>query len=174
MTARRQQRNLCGTRFSALKLVCWWATLDSLKTVKETETMPSDASLANLKPFVKGVSGNPGGRPKKILSDRYAALMETKLPDELRIPLKLPPGSLWGDAIAVVSARTALKSSETGVAQRKELREAMEGKSPVRFELHPFDELGVEFVVTYAPALKEKVLDVAPQLPAESSTVSEE
>jgi hypothetical protein len=128
--------------------------------------MPNERSLANLKPYVPGQSGNPGGRRKRVLSDRYAELMESVLPEELRKPLKLPAGALWGDAIALVAARTALKGSEVGVLQRKEIADRVEGKSAQRFDLRPFGEQPVEFVVVYAAPLPlkrvgdEKVIDV--------------
>lgn len=38
-------------------------------------------SLANLKPFKKGMSGNPGGRPKNTLKD-YVREMFIKMTDE--------------------------------------------------------------------------------------------
>ena len=116
--------------------------------------MPSEASLANLKPYKPGQSGNPGGRRKRVLSDRYAELMEEVLPEELRKPLKLPVGSLWGDALALVSARTALKSNETGVLQRKEIADRLEGKCAQRFELSA-PEGGWEVRVVFeAPVLR--------------------
>jgi hypothetical protein len=136
-------------------------------------------------PWPKGTSGNPGGRKRRVLSDRYAALMESVLPEELRKPLKLPAGALWGDAIALVSARTALRSSETGVAQRKELRESIEGKAAQRIEVHPFGDGPPKLVVVYAPPLpqmekvrEEKIIDVTPaddakQLPASEADESE-
>src|SRR6266851_4184677 len=94
--------------------------------------------MANPHPNTSGLKPtqcNPGGRRKRVLSDRYAELMESVLPEELRKPLKLPVGALWGDAIALVSARTALKSTEVGVSQRKEIADRIEGKSAQRFEL---------------------------------------
>jgi hypothetical protein len=69
-----------------------------------------------------------------VLSDRYEALLESPLPKEIAVAMKLPSGSLWADAIATAAARLALKSTEAGVAQRKELREAIEGKATQRIE----------------------------------------
>jgi hypothetical protein len=142
--------------------------------------MPNERSLANLRPYAPGQSGNPGGRRKRVLSDRYEELMESVLPEELRKPLKLPAGALWGDAIALAAARTALKGSEVGVLQRKEIADRVEGKSAQRFELHPHGDQAVEFVVIYGAPLpskrvedEKKTIDIASvkQLPAsEGST----
>ena len=122
-----------------------------------------------------GQSGNPGGRRKRVLSDRYAELMETVLPEEIRKAMKLAPGALWGDALAQVSARTALKSTEVGVSQRKEIREAIEGKAPMRFEVRAADE--VEFVVVFDEPLKrveeKRVIDVKAE-PPPSETVEDD
>jgi hypothetical protein len=102
-------------------------------------------------------------------------LLEDKLPEELRKPLKLPVGALWGDAIALVAARTALKSSEVGVLQRKEIADRIEGKAAARFEVAGGGNGMGEFIVTYLNAIPAeldatKIIDVTPndekQLPA--------
>jgi hypothetical protein len=90
-----------------------------------------------------GQSGNPGGRRKRVLSDRYQELMESPLPKEIATAMKLPVGSLWCDAIAHVSARTALKSTETGILQRKEIREAIEGKAVARVEFSSDEQIDI-------------------------------
>jgi hypothetical protein len=147
--------------------------------------MPSEASLANLKPFKPGQSGNPRGRPRKRpLSDRYEELMQEVLPEELRRALKLPPGTLWGDAIARVAGRTALKSTEAGILQRKEIADRIEGKATQRVELGGTGGGPPEFVVVYAAPLRGaktledigKTIDVdasPPQLPASEDESSE-
>ncbi len=90
-----------------------------------------------------GQSGNPGGRRKRVLSDRYQELMESPLPKEIATAMKLPAGALWADAIAHVSARTALKQTETGILQRKELREAIEGKAVARVEFSSDEQIDI-------------------------------
>ncbi len=84
--------------------------------------------------FKPGNPGGPGRPRKRVLSDRYEALLESRLPPEIAIAMKLPVGALWADAVATAAARLALKSTEAGVAQRKELREAIEGKAVARVE----------------------------------------
>ena len=80
-----------------------------------------------------GVSGNPGGRPKKKpITDRYEALLEQALPDELRLALKLQTGATYGDAIVLGQARSALKG-KTDAA--KEIADRVEGKVTEQVEL---------------------------------------
>jgi hypothetical protein len=45
------------------------ANNESLRTVKRTM---NPRSLKNFRPWQKGESGNPGGRPRKPISDAYA------------------------------------------------------------------------------------------------------
>jgi hypothetical protein len=76
--------------------------------VKKTQTNPK--SLANLKKWVPGQSGNLSGRPRKRpISDRYAEMVETMLPNDVRTALRLPEGATYGDAIALAQARQAIK-----------------------------------------------------------------
>src|SRR5580700_9740837 len=127
----------------------------------------------------KGTSGNPGGRPRKrAVSDRYAELMESPLPEKIRRAMELPAGALWGDAIVLAGARTSLRNTEAGTSARKEIRESIEGKSTQRFEFAAGDADSrlAEFVVVYAtavPGIEEKpepvdesqIIDVAPEQP---------
>jgi hypothetical protein len=122
--------------------------------------------------FQPGRSGNPGGRPRKrAVSDRYAELMESPLPEKIRRAMELPAGALWGDAIVLAGARTGLRSTEAGTSARKEIRESIEGKSTQRFEFAAGDADSrlAEFVVVYATAVPgavdPKIIDVAPEQP---------
>ena len=97
------------------------------------------------KPFVKGVggnpatrfkpgqSGNPGGRPRKRpISERYAVMVETKLPKDICRELSLPEGATYGDAMAMGQVNAALRG-DTSAA--REIREAVEGKATARHEI---------------------------------------
>lgn len=54
------------------------------------------------KGFLPGQSGNPNGRPKtKPLTSRYAAVLESELPNDIRKSKRLPKGATFGDAIAI-------------------------------------------------------------------------
>jgi len=91
--------------------------------------------------------------------------MESRLPLEVAIAMKLPFGALWSDALALVSARTALKSTETGILQRKEIREACEGKAVARVEV--FSDETIDINVSFEDTSKllshkhaERIIDV--------------
>jgi hypothetical protein len=104
--------------------------------------------MANLRPntkglkpaWPKGVSGNPGGRPKRLLvTEQYIALSETPIPERLRLrlnkkfALELPPGSTWSQAMVMAQFLKATEKGGTDAA--KEIREAIEGRVPQRVEL---------------------------------------
>jgi len=97
-------------------------------TVKKTETNPR--SLANLKKWQPGQSGNPSGRPhKRPITDRYEQILETLLPDDIRRALGLPKGATHGDAIALAQVRQAIKGKTEAA---REIRESIEGKTAQR------------------------------------------
>lgn len=62
---------------------------DSLRTVEKTVA----ERVENLKPFPKGVSGNPGGRPKtKPVTEELERLLQQEAPEK--------KGQTWAAAIA--------------------------------------------------------------------------
>lgn len=94
---------------------------------------PKRGRIENLKPWKPGQSGNPGGRPKRRpISDAYEKVAGLKLPEDLRVKLGLPKGSLYRDAIAIQQIRAAIKGNSPAA---KEIREAIEGKATQRVEL---------------------------------------
>jgi hypothetical protein len=102
------------------------------KTVKRQQGKHPH-SLANLVSWQPGQTGNPGGRPKKKpITDRYLRIVETELPDDIRMALGLPRHATFGDAIALAQARAAIQG-DTPAA--KELREAIEGRASTQEEL---------------------------------------
>ena len=85
----------------------------------------SPAQIANQ--FKPGVSGNPGGRPKKLpITERYAEIADKPLPKELLAITDLPEGSTYGDALAMRQFREALAGSTSGA---KEITDRLEGKA---------------------------------------------
>jgi hypothetical protein len=82
--------------------------------------------------FKPGMSGNPGGRPKKRpISERYEELAELELPKKDRIKHGLPEGATYGDALAIVMFKSALEGNPSAA---REIREAIEGKTAQRQE----------------------------------------
>jgi len=82
--------------------------------------------------FKPGVSGNPGGRPKKRpISERYEELAELELPEKERIKHGLPEGATYEDALAMVRFKAALDGKPDAA---REIREAIEGKTGPRQE----------------------------------------
>jgi hypothetical protein len=108
----------------------------------------STYNTRGLKPFPKGVSGNPNGRPKKRpVSDRYAKLLELEVPPDLCIKLRIKKGTTFGDAIALRQALQAVVAKNHSFA--KEIREAIEGKAPQRIEIASPEDGEINIVVRY-------------------------
>lgn len=94
----------------------------SLKTVTKRKGRPqtNPASLANLKPFEPGQSGNPGGRPK-LLGEAYKAKLARVVPDD-------PEGRTYAEVMADAIALQVIKGD---VAAAREIRSATEGEKVV-------------------------------------------
>ena len=79
----------------------------------------------NLKPWPKGVSGNPGGRPKKkLITNELERLLEQEAPEAT--------GKTWAAVIAEVLLNQARRGDVRAIA---ELANRIEGKplQPVEF-----------------------------------------
>src|SRR5881394_3598043 len=97
--------------------------------------------------FKPGHAGGPG-RPKRTpISDAYREILATEFPKDLAKKMGLRIGSTWLDAIALQGARAALRTTDGGTAARKEIRESVEGKAPMRFEVRQDGE--IEFLVSF-------------------------
>jgi hypothetical protein len=87
------------------------------KQRKSSETRKR--SLANLKPFEKGQSGNPAGRPKSItLSEAYRRQLSQPFPDDSQ-------GRTYAEVIA---ERACLAASGGDVGAAREIADRTEGK----------------------------------------------
>jgi len=100
--------------------------------------MPTDRAQ-NLKPWPKGVSGNPGGRPKrKPITEACQAYADRKLPEGLRsfkvgrCRITLDPGATYAD-LAVLGQ--FISASKGNTAALSEIADRIEGKVPKPVEL---------------------------------------
>jgi hypothetical protein len=101
-------------------------------SMAENSHQNSHNKAAHLKKFrwPKGVSGNAGGRPKKRpISERYAIVADTPLPERIRRRMGLSPGATYAHAGALGIFLAAIKG-RPGAA--REIREAIEGKATQR------------------------------------------
>jgi len=74
-------------------------------------------NVQNLKPWPKGVSGNPGGRPRrKLISDELERLLEQEAPGS--------SGKTWACAIAETLLKQAAKGNVRAIV---ELANRLEG-----------------------------------------------
>jgi hypothetical protein len=89
-------------------------------TVKQRESSDGrKRSLANLKPFSKGVSGNPKGRPKTItLSEAYRQALAEQMPNDAN-------GRSYAQAIAEMVIGEAVAGN---VQAAREIADRTEGK----------------------------------------------
>ena len=103
-----------------------------------------------------GPSPNPGGRRKRPITRRYQALAERPLPEELRLKLKQPEGTTYGDVVALAILTKAMTGD---VSAAKEVREAIEGKSRQRLELFRDD---FEEEAKPPTELQQKIMELDP------------
>src|SRR6202049_3206237 len=97
-------------------------------------------SLANLRPIAPGEVRNPRGiNRRRPITDRYYEWSESMLPEAIRRKINkefhaeiLKEGATWADATAARQFHEAVMKGSTAAA--KEIREAIEGRSPQRQE----------------------------------------
>lgn len=93
----------------------------------------SEKTLANLKPWKPGQSGNPSGRPKRDpITQAYKDLCNLPLPEKIRKTLNLEKGATFYQAIAVSQIFAAVKGS---VKHAKEIADRVEGKAIQKIEI---------------------------------------
>jgi hypothetical protein len=83
-------------------------------------------SAHNLRPWPKGVSGNPGGRPRKrLITDELVRLLQQEAPNTA--------GKTWAAAIAEVLLKQALNGDVRAIG---EVANRVEGKPLQAMDLH--------------------------------------
>jgi hypothetical protein len=103
-----------------------------------------------LKPWKKGQSGNPDGRPKsKILSDAYKRLLEEPFPND-------PQGRTYAELIALGQAREAIKGKTPAAA---EIADRTEGRARQAIELSGPDGGAIPFGIDQLDAYMQDILD---------------
>lgn len=90
------------------------------------------ANTSGLKPWPKGVSGNPSGRPKKVITDRLDKILAQLLPESEAKRLKLHQGATVGDAMVLAVIRQAKRGN---VKAFKEITDRIEGKVTEHIEV---------------------------------------
>lgn len=113
--------------------------------------MATEKQLAALKPtqWVKGQSGNPGGRKKRLITEAYLDQLEAVVPEIERTALRLPKGARWFHAIARARIKAACRGTVSGTIAAKEIADRTEGRSIQRVELA--GESDVQVVVKFEP-----------------------
>lgn len=122
----------------------------SSSTAGPPSARSSRSSLRNLEKgretrFRPGVSGNPGGRPKKKpISDAIERHLHDPLEEALRKRLGLPKGATRLDGLAAGQIRQAITAAPSAVF----VRESVEGRIPQPLRLTGTDDesfsLGVQ------------------------------
>jgi hypothetical protein len=85
--------------------------------------MAGKGRIENLKPWPKGVSGNPGGRPRRVITDPLIELLDKKQVGKLRFP----DGRTWHEVLLEAVVRNVMKGNAQTIL---EVWARLEGKVP--------------------------------------------
>lgn len=108
------------------------------------------------RPFPPGVSGNPGGRPKKRVTESYEGIYDQAAPEKL-LELLRPDGftgKTLGEALAFQHFIGAVKSGDTAAV--KEITDRLEGKSEASLKISGGLDLSAAIRVAHERARSPK------------------
>jgi hypothetical protein len=115
--------------------------------------MNTKGKAENLRPFQPGRSGNPGGRPKKVITDRLAELLEHEASED-------PKHRTYAELLARGMLDRAITKSHPDA---KEILDRVEGKVTENKD-DPTEKVVVVFPSNWKPRQRpgEKAINVTP------------
>jgi hypothetical protein len=116
--------------------------------------------------FQKGKSGNPGGRPKKVITENYVWAAKQKVPDETVLKLGLRKGTTWGQVAALGMFK---KMAEGDPMAAKEIRESIQGKLEDKPLLPELGRVAVDLNVNVHEQLKSATARLRDRLAKQES-----
>ncbi len=107
---------------------------DDFSANSEERSEAEQRRLANLKPFVKGQSGNPSGRPKKKpITEAYERLLTEVVPGD-------PKQRTYAEIIALSMMRSAMKGK---IQAAIEVTDRTEGRPSQAVDMNHSGNVGV-------------------------------
>ncbi len=128
--------------------------MSAVTSQEQRDSSGRERGNGNLKPFVKGQSGNPGGRPKGPSLTRLLreALAKTEIRKKDGSSMRLPEGQTVLDLVATIVLQQALGGD---VRIIKEIWDRLDGRVPAKVDAAVHHSSPTDLVVL----LKEETID---------------